>query len=334
MGKVRTAAAAALSAAVGVAAHGHVNSIIINKVSYPGYNVDSYPYMNPAPVVVGWSTTNTDNGFVEPANFGTPDVVCERGGANAGGYASVKAGDTITFQWSTWPSSHHGPIIDYLAPCSNNRCDLVDKTTLKFFKIAEIGRIDNTVPGVWADDILLQNGFQWTTQIPTNVKPGHYVLRHEIIALHSGGNLNGAQDYPYCFNIEVTGSGSSLPSGTLGESLMTETDPGILFDIYTGPKPYTIPGPALMSGASSSVAQSSVVPTASANPSYYAGSSGATTTAGNAATTTTGTTSGGSGSSGSCASLYGQCGGNGWTGAKCCSSGSCHFLNDYYSQCT
>lgn len=38
-------------------------------------------------------------------------------------------------------------------------------------------------------------------------------------------------------------------------------------------------------------------------------------------------------SSGSCAAIYGQCGGTGWTGASCCSSGSCTASNSYYSQC-
>lgn len=40
-----------------------------------------------------------------------------------------------------------------------------------------------------------------------------------------------------------------------------------------------------------------------------------------------------SASSGSCSSLYGQCGGTGWTGATCCASGTCTYSNAYYSQC-
>lgn len=31
--------------------------------------------------------------------------------------------------------------------------------------------------------------------------------------------------------------------------------------------------------------------------------------------------------------LYGQCGGQGYTGATSCSSGKCEFINDWYSQC-
>jgi hypothetical protein len=36
----------------------------------------------------------------------------------------------------------------------------------------------------------------------------------------------------------------------------------------------------------------------------------------------------------SCAGMWGQCGGSGWTGPKCCSEGTCKFSNDWYSQCT
>ncbi|KAL6787405.1 glycoside hydrolase family 11 protein [Trichoderma sp. SZMC 28012] len=41
----------------------------------------------------------------------------------------------------------------------------------------------------------------------------------------------------------------------------------------------------------------------------------------------------GSGPTGSCSALYGQCGGIGWQGPTCCSSGTCKVGNAYYSQC-
>jgi hypothetical protein len=44
------------------------------------------------------------------------------------------------------------------------------------------------------------------------------------------------------------------------------------------------------------------------------------------------TPTGGSGSP-NCAPLYGQCGGSSWTGATCCSSGTCKVTNEWYSQC-
>jgi O-glycosyl hydrolase len=36
---------------------------------------------------------------------------------------------------------------------------------------------------------------------------------------------------------------------------------------------------------------------------------------------------------GTCAALYGQCGGESWTGPTCCAQGSCKVSNQWYSQC-
>ncbi|KAL2152762.1 hypothetical protein VTH82DRAFT_5947 [Thermothelomyces myriococcoides] len=41
----------------------------------------------------------------------------------------------------------------------------------------------------------------------------------------------------------------------------------------------------------------------------------------------------GGGNSGNCSPLYGQCGGQGWTGPTCCSQGTCRVSNEWYSQC-
>lgn len=34
-----------------------------------------------------------------------------------------------------------------------------------------------------------------------------------------------------------------------------------------------------------------------------------------------------------CSAMWGQCGGSGWTGPKCCSEGTCKVSNEWYSQC-
>ena len=138
---------------------------------------------------------------------------------------------------------------DYLANC-NGDCKNVDKTTLEFFKIDGVGLIDDTtVPGTWASDQLIANNNSWTVTIPSDIAPGNYVLRHEIIALHSAGLVDGAQNYPQCVNLEVTGSGTATPDGVLGTALYTETDPGIEINIYTSLSTYIVPGPTLYSGA-------------------------------------------------------------------------------------
>ncbi|KAG8972358.1 hypothetical protein FRB90_010234, partial [Tulasnella sp. 427] len=61
---------------------------------------------------------------------------------------------------------------------------------------------------------------------------------------------------------------------------------------------------------------------------------GTTTTTTKAGTTTTTTSKASTTTIGTCSAKWGQCGGQGWTGATCCVSGStCTYSNAYYSQC-
>lgn len=216
--------------------------------------MDQFPYESNPPAVIGWATTATDLGFVDGTEYAQPDIICHKNATPGAISASVAAGGTVELQWTPWPDSHHGPVIDYLANCNGN-CSTVDKTTLEFFKIDQAGLINDTeVPGSWASDELIANNNSWTVTIPTSIAPGNYVLRHEIIALHSAGTKDGAQNYPQCINLEITGSGTDSPSGTAGESLYSPTDPGILVNIYTSLSTYDIPGPALYNATSTGVA--------------------------------------------------------------------------------
>lgn len=88
----------------------------------------------------------------------------------------------------------------------------------------------------------------WTITVPSSLVAGNYVFRHEIIALHGAASLDGAQNYPQCFNIEITGSGTESPSGVLGTDLYQETDPGIYINPYTTITSYDMPGPTLYTG--------------------------------------------------------------------------------------
>ena len=186
-------------------------------------------------------------------------------------------------------------MISYLADCGDD-CTTVDKTTLEFFKIDAVGLVDDsTVPGTWGDDELIENNNSWMVEIPTSIAPGNYVLRHEIIALHSAGTEGGAQNYPQCFNLKVTGSGTDSPAGTLGTELYNLDDPGILVNIYTSLSTYVIPGPTLYSGATSIAQATSAITatgsaTSGAGGAAATGSSAATTTAAAASTTATTTT--------------------------------------------
>lgn len=225
---------AILAAVSAVNGHGHVQKVIANGVEYPG----AVPG-NVSPQSVGWAANNLDNGFVEPNSASSPDIACHKSARAASNFVKVSAGSSVTLQWNTWPDSHKGPVIDYLAPFNSNA------GSLSFAKIAQKGLISGSNPGRWAADELISNGNSWTVTIPSSVAPGQYVLRHEIIALHSAGNANGAQFYPQCINIEVTSGGSTRPSGSPATSFYRANDPGVLFNLYQSFSSYPIPGPSL-----------------------------------------------------------------------------------------
>ena len=207
----------------------------------------SFAYENPPPSVPGWTASNLDNGFVSPSAYGSADIICHKSATPGKAYVSVKAGDSVKIQWTPlWPVGHKGPVLDYLAECPGD-CTTVDKTALKFVKIAQGGLIDgSTNPGTYATDTIVKNNSTWTVAIPAALKPGNYVLRHEIIGLHVAGSSDGAQNYPQCINLKVSGSGTvAISGGVPATAFYKATDPGILFDIYRTVTSYVIPGPAV-----------------------------------------------------------------------------------------
>lgn len=253
----------------GFATDGTYNQGFILDYYYAKINTGTYP------ATAGWYEEATDNGYVAPSSYAEADIICHKNAENANTTASVKAGGTVDFYWTTWPDSHIGPVLTYVANCGSgdNACSTVDKTTLEWVKIDEAA-IDLDTQ-TWATADLISNNNSWTVTVPSALASGSYVFRHEIIAMHGANSEGGAQNYPFCMNIAITGGGSDSPSGTLGTALYTPTDPGILFNPYTTLTNYTIPGPALYSGGTDSTDGSS---SSGSSPSAT-GSSGASATA-------------------------------------------------------
>src|ERR1700709_220022 len=73
-----------------------------------------------------------------------------------------------------------------------------------FFKIDEGTYIPETK--TWGTDELIKRNNSRTVTIPSDIKPGMYVVRHEIIGLHFAWRENaakktsGAQMYPMCIS--------------------------------------------------------------------------------------------------------------------------------------
>lgn len=239
-----------LSAASTVSAHGWIDAWIIEGQNYTGYNPTIAPWV-PDQGTISWPAWNTDTGPVYSDNLNGSDIACSINATNSKKYAvPVAAGDTIGIHWTTWPDSHHGPIFTYLAAC-NGDCTTADKDKLEWVKIAELGQLTlgagGGTAGTWADDQLRAADGNWSVTIPASIQAGNYVLRNEILALHSAYAVGAAQFYPQCANIQITGNGTATPAGVIASLLYTAEDPGVHYNIYndeTNPV-YQMPGPKL-----------------------------------------------------------------------------------------
>jgi lytic cellulose monooxygenase (C1-hydroxylating) len=77
-------------------------------------------------------------------------------------------------------------------------------------------------------------------RIPSDIKPGTYVLRTELLALH--GNtpsmqytpVSGPEFYLHCVNIDVTGSGTATPEGVTFPGAYKPGEKGLTFAPYYG----------------------------------------------------------------------------------------------------
>ncbi|KAK1772798.1 glycosyl hydrolase family 61-domain-containing protein [Phialemonium atrogriseum] len=191
-------------------------------------------------------------------DLASPDLVCNVNGAKAvSGFVKAAAGDTLSFEWfhdnrndDIIDGSHKGPVITWIAKYTEGA-----GTGAIWSKIAEDG-FDGSE---WAVDKLIRNQGKQDFTLPSSLAAGKYLIRQEIIALHESDaafNQNparGAQFYPSCVQVEVTGSGSVVPNQKFDFNVdYTYADPGILFNLYTSFTSYPIPGPEVFSGSGSS----------------------------------------------------------------------------------
>ncbi|PVI02361.1 lytic polysaccharide monooxygenase [Periconia macrospinosa] len=181
------------------------------------------------------------------------DIACN-GGPNPTTKTStvinVQAGSTAKLTWrhtltsgsgDVIDSSHKGPVMAYMKKVGDAKTD--SGVGSGWFKIAQDG-LDSS--GKWGVDRLIANGGIQTITIPQCIAPGQYLLRGELIALHSASSANGAQFYMECAQINVQGgSASKTPSAVSLPGAYKSSDPGILFNLYNGAKTYTAPGPAV-----------------------------------------------------------------------------------------
>lgn len=148
------------------------------------------------------------------------NITCNnRGVAVPGAYhASVQAGGTIRTSWESTDTGFGwvhtlGPVVAYMAACGDDCTTITDTADLKWFKIAEEGLRAGYAVGSasgWFQGDLFESTItdHWDVVVPTSLKPGRYMIRHEIIMI----SLNPVQFYPNCAALEVTGGGEAVPT--------------------------------------------------------------------------------------------------------------------------
>ncbi|KAF2114027.1 glycoside hydrolase [Lophiotrema nucula] len=230
-----------------VAAHGYVDNATIGGQVYTFYQPYTDPYMSPKPDRI--SRPIQGNGPVQDVTYS--DLQCGgdtvngiKGSSPAALHAAAAAGSEVELRWMLWPDSHMGPVITYMAKCPDAGCNnYMPGNAAVWFKVQEAGR-DGT-SSTWGDTPLMKAGASISYTIPKCLSAGYYLVRHEIIALHVAYSYPGAQFYPGCHQLKVTGSGTTTPSSLVAfPGAYKGGDAGITYDAYQA-QTYTIPGPKL-----------------------------------------------------------------------------------------
>ncbi|KAJ4300815.1 hypothetical protein N0V90_002903 [Kalmusia sp. IMI 367209] len=211
---MRLSVATLIAACSGTAlAHGGVTSYLIDGKNYTGYDWTSPAAGQKDLIQRTWD-------FNPLSDSTSRNLTCNFKGITLPGafHAPVQAGSSIRVTWVSvdgfgWPHTL-GPVLAYMADCGGDCAAVTDTATLKWFKIAEEGLRPGFAIGEedgWFQNDLWENRRTeyWNVTVPKNLKPGKYMIRHEIIMLE----LSPIQFYPNCAHLEVAGDGLGVPSG-------------------------------------------------------------------------------------------------------------------------
>ncbi|TKX23433.1 hypothetical protein C1H76_4501 [Elsinoe australis] len=261
-------------------AHWRLLNITANGQLYPAAN----PYSTRSRTLTpNWKADNGNFGFVN--DTASLDMACHIAATPATTQISVAAGSTLTAGWGIGFTHPQGAMMNYLARCPGN-CSEANLADLKWFKFQDEALIPN--PNATSKDLywttakLGEDGGMRDIQLPSNIQAGNYILRTEILALHFARTEGGAQFYPTCINLQVSGGGDLNPTGVAATQIYKSDEPGVLVNVYY-PKPtgYKAPGPAVAEGLTFGAA-----PAPPANPAPAPSSSAAPAPPAPAPTTT------------------------------------------------
>ncbi|KAF1981995.1 lytic polysaccharide monooxygenase [Aulographum hederae CBS 113979] len=242
----------ALLFAAGAAAHSAVWTINFDGTEYPA--LDARMDKDLGAKRIEWTFTNNNGVEGRPApwqaitDVTSPGITCGLEPKYPALRAVARAGTDIVVNWSGMIRMHYGPVLSYLGaiPTPDTKAQ-----GIKFFKVKGDGY--DKAANKWANEYVLDNNRTDVVKIPSNIKPGMYVFRTELLALHGNGlpaPLGGPQFYTHCFNVNITGNGADTPEGVTFPGGYKPDEKGVAFTIMNKAiwGDYTSPGPALYEG--------------------------------------------------------------------------------------
>ncbi|RBR17823.1 uncharacterized protein FIESC28_06262 [Fusarium coffeatum] len=180
-------------------------------------------------------------------------MACGENGGKAVQYTCpAQGGAKLTFQFRESPSGHKkGAIAEgHRGPCSVYMKKVDDMKSDSaagdgWFKVFEDGY--NVKEDKWCVDRLIENKGLLSVDLPTGLPAGYYLVRPEILALHSAPE-GDPQFYQSCAQIFIeNGPEGSLEIPEKYETsipgYVTKKDPAVTFNIYDEHGEYPIHGP-------------------------------------------------------------------------------------------
>lgn len=195
----------------------HPSPCLAPSLTKPSYD----PYGPASQLNASWTVQRnwvTVNPIFEASNA---SLACNFPGHPAPSSIPIEAGQNITAIYYNWVHTV-GPMVAWMTDCKGD-CRDFDTAGADWFKIGERGLLSGTLEtGMW-----FQHQFGtwdgspslWPENVPQGLRPGNYLIRHEIISLHSA---HKPQWYPECAHLKVSGSGSKFP----GQEFMAKI-PGV-----------------------------------------------------------------------------------------------------------
>lgn len=179
----------------------------------------------------------------------------------------------MTVEFRSWPDgsrpgsvdiSHKGPCAVYMKKVSDSSASN-NAAGPGWFKI--FNEDYDTTTNQWCTEKLIPNNGHLTVALPTDLAPGYYLVRTELLALHQADKIPAdPQFYVGCAQVFLHGSGNAIPQNTVsipGYVSMQANTAALTFHIWDGhlALPFPTIGPAVYTSSGKRDITNRAIPT-------------------------------------------------------------------------